>query len=179
MVYTGLTRFRTRLVLLLEKDLGPLLAFRNPAASDTQRRNTHMFQLALRPDGTNAFRPEGLIHRTRKGVAVRSKSEVVVADTLASLGISYEYEKPLAPVGDPRNFRLPDFTVGYQGDVYYWEHLGMLSVLPYREAWEKKVAWYEACGFKDRLITSEDSPAGGIDATAIERIARERILDRA
>lgn len=176
MVYTGLTRFRTRLVLLLEKDLGPLLSLRNPAASDTQLRNTHMFELVLRPEGSDVFRPDGLIHRTRKGVAVRSKSEVVVADTLASLGISYEYEKPLSPAGDPRNFRLPDFTVGYQGDVYYWEHLGMLTVPSYREAWEKKLAWYEACGFKERLITSEDSPAGGIDATVIERIARERIL---
>ncbi|MBX3316390.1 MAG: AAA family ATPase [Phycisphaeraceae bacterium] len=176
LVYTGLTRFRKRLVLLVEKDIGPLLALRHPAASDTDLRNTHMFALSLRPDEAGAFHPEGLIHRTRRGIPVRSKSEVIVADTLERLGISYEYEKPLAPPGDPRDFRLPDFTVGYQGDIFYWEHLGMLGVPTYREAWEKKLAWYKAHGFVDQLIMSEDAPDGGIDAGAIERVAKTRIL---
>ncbi|MGK3998919.1 AAA family ATPase [Sorangium sp. So ce1024] len=176
LIYTGLTRFRKRLVLLVEKDLGPLLSLRHPAASDTDQRNTHMFMLALRPDGVGTFHAEGLIHRTRRGVPVRSKSEVIVADTLERLGISYEYEKPLAPPDEPRNFRLPDFTVSYQGDIYYWEHLGMLGVPAYREAWQKKLEWYTACGFFDQLITSEDGPDGGIDAAAIERLARERVL---
>ena len=176
MIYTGLTRFRTRLVLMIEKDVAPLLNLRNPAASDTERRNTQMFKLALRPDALGAFHPEGLIHRTKKGIAVRSKSEVIVADTLESLGISYEYEKPLSTPGDPRNFRLPDFTVGHQGDVFYWEHLGMLNVPAYRDAWEKKLAWYKATGFFDQLITSEDAPNGGIDAGAIQQLARTRIL---
>lgn len=176
MIYTGLTRFRTRLVLMVEKDVTPLLNLRNPAASDTERRNTQMFRLVLRPDGLGAFHPEGLIHRTKKGTAVRSKSEVIVADTLQDLGISYEYEKPLAAPDDPRNFRLPDFTVGYQGDVFYWEHLGMLNVPAYREAWEKKLAWYKATGFFDQLITSEDAPNGGIDAGAIQRLAKTRII---
>ena len=36
MIYTGLTRFRTRLVLMIEKDVAPLLNLRNPAASDTE-----------------------------------------------------------------------------------------------------------------------------------------------
>jgi len=176
LIYTGLTRFRQRLVLLVEKDLATLLQFRHPAASDTDRRNTQMFTLCLRPDGAGRFHGEALIHRTSRGVPVRSKSEVIVADTLARLGISYEYEKPLAPPGDSRNFRLPDFTVSFQGDVYYWEHLGMLSVPAYREAWEKKLEWYKTHGFFEQLITSEDAPDGGIDASAIERIARERVL---
>ncbi len=176
MIYTGLTRFRTRLVLMIEKDVAPLLNLRNPAASDTERRNTQMFKLALRPDGLGAFHPEGLIHRTKKGIAVRSKSEVIVADTLEGLGISYEYEKPLSTPDDPRNFRLPDFTVGYQGDVFYWEHLGMLNVPAYRDAWEKKLAWYRMMGFFDQLITSQDAPNGGIDAGEIQRLARTRIL---
>lgn len=176
LLYTGLTRFRKRLVLLVEKDLSPLLNLRHPAASATDQRNTHMFTLSLRSEGAATFHPEGLIHRTSRGVPVRSKSEVIVADALERLGISCEYEKPLAPPGEPKNFRLPDFTVSYQGDVYYWEHLGMLGVPSYREAWERKLEWYKACGFLEQLITSEDGPDGGIDATVIERLARERIL---
>jgi hypothetical protein len=53
----------------------------------------------------------------------------------------------------------------------------MLNVQSYREAWERKRKWYEANGYADRLITSEDGPDGSIDAAEIERIARERILE--
>ena len=67
---------------------------------------------------------------------------------------------------------LPDFTVSCEGDTYYWEHLGMLTVPSYREQWE----WYEAHGYWDRVITSEDGPDGGVDASEIERTARKRIL---
>jgi hypothetical protein len=135
-----------------------------------------MFTLVLRPDSVTRPHLEALIHRTRAGIPVRSKSEVVVADILEALGISYEYEKPLYSRTDKRDFRLPDFTVSYEGDVLYWEHLGMLNVPTYREEWERKHDWYKANGFADRLITSEDAPDGGIDASAIERIARARIL---
>ena len=178
LIYTGLTRFRKKLVLLIEKDIEPLRRLRNPDYSDTRRRNTHMFTLALRPDDVK--RPQfekALIHRTRKGVAVRSKSEVVVADILDVLGISYSYEHPLFSRSNQKDFRLPDFTASFEGDVYYWEHLGMLSVPSYRDAWERKRKWYEANGYVDRLITSEDGLDGSIDATEIERIARERILE--
>ncbi|MBI4589955.1 MAG: AAA family ATPase [Candidatus Rokubacteria bacterium] len=175
LIYTGLTRFRRKLVLLIEKDIEPLRRLRSPDCSDTRLRNTHMFTLALRPDEVKRPHLEALIHRTRKGVAVRSKSEVVVADVLDALEISYAYEQPLYSRSDPKDFRLPDFTASFEGDVYYWEHLGMLSVPSYREAWERKRQWYEDNGYADRLITSEDGPDGSIDAARIERIAREKI----
>ncbi|RLC07799.1 MAG: hypothetical protein DRH43_11170, partial [Deltaproteobacteria bacterium] len=177
LIYTGLTRFRRKLVLLIEKDIEPLRRLRSPDCSDTRLRNTHMFTLALRPDEVKRPHLEALIHRTRKGIAVRSKSEVVVADVLDALGISYQYEQPLYSRTDPKDFRLPDFTVSFEGDVFYWEHLGMLNVPSYREAWESKQQWYEENGFADRLITSQDGPDGSIDAAAIEQTARERILE--
>lgn len=176
LIYTGLTRFRHKLVLLIEKDIEPLRRLRNPEYSHTRMRNTHMFALALRPNGVKSPYPDALIHRTRKGVAVRSKSEVVVANILDGLEISYQYEQPLFSRDDPRDFRLPDFTASFEGDVYYWEHLGMLGVRSYREAWERKHRWYYDNGYGDQLITSEDAPDGGIDAAQIERTARQRIL---
>lgn len=176
LVYTGLTRFRKKLVLLIEKDVQALLRLRNPDCSATRLRNTLMFVLALRPQDVTRPHLEALIHRTRKGIAVRSKSEVVVADTLQSLGISYEYEKPLYSRSESKDFRLPDFTVGFEGDVFYWEHLGMLQVPSYREAWERKRRWYEENGYAERLITSEDGVDGSINAAEIEEIARDRIL---
>ena len=126
LIYTGLTRFRRRLVLLIEKDIEPLLRLRSPDCSDTAGRNTHMFSLAIRSDDIPRPHLAALKHRTRKGDSVRSKSEVVVADILHTLGISYQYEEPLLSRSDPKDFRLPDFTASFDGDVYYWEHLGML-----------------------------------------------------
>ena len=176
LIYTGLTRFRRKLVLLIEKDIEPLRRLRSPDCSDTRLRNTHMFTLALRSEDVKRPHVEALIHRTRNGVAVRSKSEVVVADILEALEISYSYEQPLFSRSNPKDFRLPDFTASFEGDVYYWEHLGMLNVPTYREAWERKHKWYEDNGYADRLITSADGLDGSIDAARIERIARERIV---
>ena len=107
---------------------------------------------------------------------MRSKSEVIVADTLSSLGISYDYEQRLQSKTDPNDFRLPDFTVHFEGDTFYWEHLGMLSVPSYKEAWERKKQWYEANGFAKKLITSQDGQDGSIDSAEIERIARRQIM---
>ena len=55
---------------------------------------------------------------------VRSKSEVIVADILTSVGVSYEYEQKLPSKDDPNDFRLPDFTVSYEGDTFYWSTWG-------------------------------------------------------
>ncbi len=60
--------------------------------------------------------------------------------------------------------------------AYYWEHLGMLSVPSYREEWDRKRQWFADNGYLDQLVTSEDGADGSIDAAAIERTARERIL---
>jgi exodeoxyribonuclease V alpha subunit len=181
LLYTGLTRFRQKMVLLIERDTTVLEKLRSPQFSDTLLRNTNMFVLAVRPESVDRYYAAHLIHRTRpsaahpQGIMVRSKSEVIVADILTSLGISCEYEQKLPSKDNPNDFRLPDFTVSYEGDTFYWEHLGMLSVPSYREAWDRKRQWYEDNGFLDRVITSEDGADGSIDAAEIDQIARRRI----
>ena len=182
LLYTGLTRFRKKMVLLLERDTTVLEKLRNPQCSDTLLRNTNMFVLAVRPESVDRYYATHLIHRTRpspqhpQGIMVRSKSEVIVADILTSLGVSYEYEQKLLSKDDSNDFKLPDFTVSYEGDTFYWEHLGMLSVPSYREAWDRKRKWYEDNGYLDRIITSEDGADGSINAAEIERNARKAIL---
>jgi hypothetical protein len=182
LLYTGLTRFRKKMVLLLERDTTVLEKLRSPQCSDTLLRNTNMFVLAVRPESVDRYYAAHLIHRTRpsaqhpQGILVRSKSEVIVADILTTLGVSFEYEQKLSSKDDPNDFKLPDFTVSYDGDTFYWEHLGMLSVPSYREKWDSKRQWYEDSGYLDRIITSEDGADGSIDAAEIERIARKKIL---
>lgn len=96
----------------------------------------------------------GRIHQTLAGEMVRSKSEVIIANILYQSGIPYTYEERLtAPDGSQR---LPDFTIRWQGQTLYWEHLGMLDVDDYEREWAVKRAWYEA-HFPGRLITTEES----------------------
>lgn len=184
LLYTALTRFRIRIVLLVERDVAPLLRLRAANTSDTRQRCSRLF----RPQVPSAiFSPDDprtpiyadrLKHRTGEGTKVRSKSEVIVAYALEKLGLNPSYEIPLtAKNGDPRDFRLPDFTIMYDGETWYWEHLGMLSNKKYADGWKDKEAWYRDNGYWDRVVTSEDGPDGSIHADTIEMIARRRILD--
>ncbi|HDQ70555.1 MAG TPA: hypothetical protein ENN19_00480 [Chloroflexi bacterium] len=97
---------------------------------------------------------------------------------------------PISPIGSP----VPDFTIGFAGDTYYWEHLRMLSVPAYREGWERKRRWYEERmgipvvgdgartefdvepGISPLVITSRDGDDGSIDQQRIEALARKNIL---
>jgi exodeoxyribonuclease V alpha subunit len=51
-----------------------------------------------------------------------------VTTHLSTRLISYEYEKKVTAPDDPSDFKLPDFTVSYEGEPYYREYLGMLTV---------------------------------------------------
>ena len=126
------------------------------------------------------------LHRTANGELVRSKSEVIVADTFKRLGIRYEYERDLVMEDD--SGRVPDFTIALAGgNVVYWEHLGMLNNTAYRDDWNRKRAWYakhgiqpweEGGGPRGCLVWSTESrTSGGIDSTEIEKLARKVLLD--
>lgn len=183
MLYTALTRFRERLVILAERDIAPLLRLRAADASDARQRCSRLFRphvpanILPSDDPRTPIYADRLKHRTGEGVKVRSKSEVIVAYALEKLGLSPAYEIPLyASKGDKRDFRLPDFTIMYEGETWYWEHLGMLSNPRYAEGWEKKEAWYREHGYWDRVVTSEDGADGSIHADMVEATVRERIF---
>jgi ATP-dependent DNA helicase RecQ len=96
----------------------------------------------------------GRIYRTLSGDMVRSKSVVIIANILYQTGIPFEYETFLtAPDG---SCRLPDFTIEWRGQTYYWEHLGMLDVDDYWRKWELKKDWY-AEHFPGQVITTTET----------------------
>lgn len=171
MFYTGLTRARRHCTLLIEQDISPLLQMRRLESSHLARINSSLF--AFRPvppeiENLASWYEEGKIHRTLADHMVRSKSEVIISNMLFDRDIAFKYEVPL--YASDGTFYLPDFTVNWRGEDWYWEHLGRLDQDKYRNHWATKKAWYEKF-FPGRLLTTEESSNLSKDAAAlIEKI---------
>jgi ATP-dependent exoDNAse (exonuclease V) alpha subunit len=179
LVYTALTRQREHVVLLHQGDPTDLRRLSSAVYSETAARLTNLFTDPEPVEVDGRFLEAGLIHRTRKGIAVRSRSEVIIADLLFAKGIDFEYERPLT-VADG-SWRSPDFTIedDTTGTTIYWEHLGMLQRPSYRRKWEQKLAWYrankivphaEGGGPAGTLVTTEDGDDGSISSADIEAL---------
>lgn len=101
--------------------------------------------------------PEKLIIETSFGVCVRSKSEAMIAMSLREHKIPFRYECALE-LGGIKIF--PDFTIRHPqtGEIYYWEHLGMIDVKEYVGNASHKMNLYMENGFligRNLIITSE------------------------
>lgn len=179
LLYTALTRSRDQLVLLIEGDDASILyEYTRPESSETARRNTNLFQAAVRSEPDKVPYAEHLIHRTLKGHMVRSKSELVIANMLYQLGITYQYEPKYEGLLVPGIVR-PDFMFADPaGDAIIWEHLGMLTRDDYRQSWERKQDWYLQNGFVEgaSLFTTRDDEKGGLDSEDVRKVA-EQIKD--
>lgn len=82
---------------------------------------------------------------TRRGLRVRSKSEVIIADMLDELAVPFLYEKPLNMGGLTVH---PDFTLLNLNErkEVYWEHFGMMDDIEYRNNAFSKIQRYELYG---------------------------------
>lgn len=111
---------------------------------------------------------------TAKGERVRSKSEVIIADTLGRLGVPYRYEFPLKL----RKFTVhPDFYClnATTRKEFAWEHLGMMDDPEYAVAAVEKLAAYQEAGFfpgKNLIITMETAE-NPLSSKQVEGVARE------
>lgn len=186
LIYTALTRHQDRVVVMHQGQRTVLRDFSAPQRSETARRRTNLLQacrmLEFPQLKGSVFLQEGLIHRTSKGLAVRSKSELIIAEALSNAGIEFEYEKPLSLGGSTR---YPDFTIDDEisGRIIFWEHLGMLEREDYRRSWEKKLAWYrshgvlpadEGAGPNGILVTTRESSSTGFDSSAVQTVIRKQ-----
>jgi hypothetical protein len=174
LLYTALTRARSQLVLLIEgTDSSLLFDLARPERSETERRNTNLFQGVVRLAEDEVPYAEHLIHKTHKGHRVRSKSELVIANMLFDMGLEYEYERRFEGSTEPGRMR-PDFSfITSDGDVIVWEHLGMLNREDYRRGWDWKRNWYLRNSLVEgqTLFTSRESEEGGLDSDRLREIA--------
>ena len=174
LIYTALTRAKKRVVLLVQDSIGWLREFTKPQASVLARRNTNLFDYSVRAERLNIPYVEGLIHGTaKKGLFVRSKSEVVIVNQLVNAGVEFEYEQLLEENG---HRCIPDFSFETPwGDRIIWEHLGMLVVPEYKASWERKLKFYEEIGYTlgENLFTTCDHENGAIMTEEVEDVIRK------
>lgn len=167
LIYTALTRAKKKIYLLIHEDLAgelPFILWEIYQNSATEKIKTMLFNAKRSP-----FRPYLLELRDGRKITVRSKIEYVIAKTLDELGIEFEYE--------PEDFRdkriYPDFRISINGEIYYWEHLGRLDDLSYRERWIRKLWIYRNLGLEDQLITTTESE----EVSSIENAVQQIIED--
>jgi ATP-dependent exoDNAse (exonuclease V) alpha subunit len=175
LLYTALTRHTDEVVLLHQGEIVDLDRLSREVVSETGRRITNLLEaprLAYDPSPkSRGFYEEGLIHRSRSGERVRSKGELIIANILSDLGVSYAYEPELG--GHDGTTRRPDFVVNDEeiGRLVVIEQLGMMGDPAYRAGWARKLAWYHSSGIRPDsegggpngvLIASDDS--NGFDA---------------
>jgi hypothetical protein len=169
LIYTALTRSREQLVLLVQGDgIADLLDLRKPARSDTIRRNSNVFRVAVR-DSDNRPYAEHLIHRAADGELLRSKSELFIYTQCLNAGLQPVYEDRFD--GSDGTWKLPDFTfLDDAGDRIVWEHLGMMNDPTYAADWERKKAWYQREGLvpDDTLFWTDER--GGLDVPKINGV---------
>ncbi len=112
------------------------------------------------PFQTSTYKPEEKVFKTRRGEMVRSKSELMQADTYLELGIPYRYECILT-LKDGTT-KAPDFTLYHvpRRMTIYHEHLGCMDDEDYVNRNIKKLREYEENGIyvgKNLILTFETS----------------------
>lgn len=108
---------------------------------------TYAEQWLSRQYAGNNFSISGEFY-TSKGEHVRSKSEVIIADTLARLNIPYRYEYPLELKSDKTIY--PDFcclNLRTRQEIY-WEHFGLMDDPEYLSTAITKIQKMQESGYK-------------------------------
>ena len=129
--------------------------------------------------------PETLKHPTKQGEMVRSKSEVIIANTLYDFreDILYKYERPLdIRIGDRIVTIHPDFTVIniHTGKIKYWEHAGLLDTSQYADDITKRLNNYVNNGWligRDVIVTTETAE-NPINSNVITKIVEGLVAER-
>ncbi len=189
MLYTSLTRQKDKVIMLYQGSSFDIKAMASPLKSDVLKRITNLFINPELVEVEGQYLEKNLIQQASDGTMLRSKSELHIYQRLIDKEIKPLYEKKLL-IKEVE--KLPDFTIENEdtGEVYYWEHCGMLYDVEYKKRWEEKYQWYrdnkilpfeEGGGEKGTLIITEDKPfeiedgsiRGAISIKEIDEIIRK------
>ncbi len=130
------------------------------------------------------FAPDAPQYDTANGEVVRSKSEVIIADTLARYGIPYRYEFPLQLKKTPKDKGsttfYPDFcclNIHNRKEIF-WEHFGLMDDADYATNAAGKLLLYAENGIfpGHNLIITMETQKEPLNTKLIEKIIREFLL---
>lgn len=120
---------------------------------------------------TNPKHPEQLSIKTISGHYVRSKSEALIDMALFSHQIPFRYECALT-LGT--HIFYPDFTIRHPktGEVYYWEHFGLMDNPSYCRNVSLKLQQYSLNGIipSIQLITTYETGTHPLNPEIIVKI---------
>lgn len=121
--------------------------------------------------------PEQLIHRASSGGMVRSKSEAMIDMLLHVNKIPFRYECELQ-LGETTLY--PDFTLRHPltGNLFYWEHFGMMDNPSYCRNVSAKLQLYFSHGIipSINLITTYETRDNPLDIEIVEGIIQHYFL---
>ena len=120
----------------------------------------------------NFYHPVNTGLETDRGEEVRSKSELIIANTLKRKEVPYRYESPLRLKGI--GVVHPDFTILNirKRETFYWEHLGMMDDPVYSENAMKKIRYYIKNGIYpgESLIITHETRLQPLGTSEIEEM---------
>jgi hypothetical protein len=136
--------------------------------------------LSLRYKG-KSIENTGLL--TAKGECVRSKSEIIIADVLNSLGVPYRYEFPhkLKNMDSSRCIEVyPDFTClnVHSRKEFVWEHFGLMDDADYAQNAVVKMEMYQNCGYflGDNLIFTMETHEKPLNSQIVRKLAEKYLI---
>lgn len=125
----------------------------------------------------NHKHPENLIHKSISGNILRSKSEVLIDLSLYQHRIPYRYECELC-LGDIVLY--PDFTIRHPstGELFYWEHFGMMDHPAYSHDFIKKLQIYTENGIIPtlHLITTYETQKHPLTIENVDKIITDYFM---
>ena len=174
LLYTAVTRAQKHLTIFVQDDISTLIELTKIEKSSIRKINSSIFKFHPIPDllfalKSNWYEDQKVISTLSK-YFVRSKSEMNIANILQLNKIPFSYEVP--KFAKDGSMYLPDFTVRWKGEEYFWEHVGRLDLPEYKNHWEAKQKWYEK-NFPGQLVATYE----GTDQTKQIRDILKKTFD--
>ena len=129
------------------------------------------------PFDQSTFNLHEKIHTTSRGLKVRTKAELLIAEILYMYNIAFRYEQRLYI----RNRRYaPDFTIKLpDGKIIYWEHAGKTHDTGYMYDHYDKLRFYLYKGIVpgENLILTYDAINGDFNTQIIHSEIKNKLLN--